>query len=130
VIANGDITDAASAAEALRLSGADGVMIGRGARGRPWQPGQIAARLNGRTPAADPAGAALLDLIAGHYEAILGFYGRDLGLRVARKHLGWYLARIAGAEELRRALMVETEPATVLRLLRHGLGGGDLRVAA
>jgi nifR3 family TIM-barrel protein len=130
VIANGDITDAASAAEALRLSGADGVMIGRGARGRPWLPGQIAARLNGRTPAADPAGAALLDLIAGHYEAILGFYGCDLGLRVARKHLGWYLARIAGAEELRRALMVETDPATVLRLLPQGLGRSDIRVAA
>ncbi len=130
VIANGDITDADTAREALRLSGADGVMIGRGARGRPWLPGQIAARLNGRRPAADPAGTALLDLITGHYEAMLGFYGRDLGLRVARKHLGWYLDRIAGAQELRRALMVETDPATVLRLLRHGLGGSDTRVAA
>src|SRR5690606_8875125 len=114
------IVDAASAAEALLLSGADGVMIGRGARGRPWLAGQIAALLNGRVPPPAPAGAALLDLIATHYEAMLGFYGRDLGLRVARKHLGWYLDGIAGAAALRRVLLVETDPAAVLRLLRRG----------
>ncbi len=96
VIANGDIVDAASARRALALSGADGAMIGRGARGRPWALGRIAATLAGRPPPPAPAGAALRALICGHYEAMLSFYGRELGLRVARKHLGWYLEGIAG----------------------------------
>ena len=91
VIANGDITDAATAREALRLSGADGVMIGRGAQGRPWALAQIAAELAGRAGPVVPRGAALADLVAGHYEAMLEFYGAELGNRVARKHLGWYL---------------------------------------
>jgi nifR3 family TIM-barrel protein len=130
VIANGDIVDAATAREALRLSGADGVMIGRGARGRPWLLGQVAAVLNGRQPPASPDGAGRAALIAAHYEAMLRFHGRELGLRMARKHLGWYLDAIPGAAPLRRALMVETDAATVLDLLRSRLADTDARVAA
>ncbi len=120
VIANGDIMDAGDARRALALSGADGVMIGRGARGRPWVLGQVAAVLAGRRPPAAPSGAALAELVGGHYEAILGFYGRDLGVRVARKHVGWYL-EAAGAGALRDRLVRIGDPAVVLRELRAGL---------
>ncbi len=118
VIANGDIVDLASARRARVLSGAAGVMIGRGARGRPWILGQIAAALSGRRPPEAPSGDGFRDLVCGHYEAMLGFYGRDPGLRIARKHLGWYLA---DAPVLRARLLPLTDAGTVLRELRHGL---------
>jgi tRNA-dihydrouridine synthase B len=121
VIANGDIRDAADARRALALSSADGVMIGRGARGRPWLLGQVSAILAGDPPPAAPDGAALAELVCGHYRAMLAFYGPDLGLRVARKHLGWYLDALPGAAALRARLLAMTEPAAVLRTLAKGL---------
>jgi tRNA-dihydrouridine synthase B len=121
VIANGDIVDADSARRALALSGADGVMVGRGARGRPWLLAGIAARIAGARPPPAPDGGALAALILGHYQAMLGFYGRDLGVRMARKHLGWYLAAIPGGSALRPRLMALTEPEAVTRALAEGL---------
>lgn len=114
VIANGDIVDAGTARAARAASGADGVMVGRGAQGRPWVLAQIAAALHGCRAPVVPQGAALADLVARHYEAILSFYGRDLGLRVARKHLGWYLDA-AGAP--RGLVLSDEDPASVLRTL-------------
>ncbi len=116
VIANGDIVDLASAQEALRASGADGVMVGRGAQGAPWRLAQIAHGLHGGAAPVVPQGQALADLVAEHYTDMLGFYGHDLGLRCARKHLGWYLAA-AGAGAARAAILTSDDPATVLRLL-------------
>jgi tRNA-dihydrouridine synthase B len=116
VIANGDIVDAASAKAALAASGADGVMVGRGAQGRPWVLAEIAAALFGRPAPVVPTGTALAALVAAHYEAILSFHGRDLGLRMARKHLGWYL-EAAGAGACRQALLTATDPAVVLALI-------------
>ncbi len=121
VLVNGDIRSAADARAALAQSGADGVMIGRGAQGRPWLAGRIAAELRGETPEAAPSGGALHDLILEHYAAILGFYGVDLGLRVARKHVGWYLDGVAGGAELRRQVLTLTEPGAVARRLAAGL---------
>jgi nifR3 family TIM-barrel protein len=121
VIANGDIVDAAGAAEALRLSGADGVMVGRGAQGRPWALAEIAAALDGGPPPCVPRGAALADLVAGHYEATLSFYGRDLGLRVARKHLGWYMDEAGTGAVLRRRVLTARDPAEVLAALPEAL---------
>ncbi len=115
VIANGDIVDAATARRALSLSGADGVMIGRGAQGRPWALAEVAHRLYGTAAPDVPQGAALVDMISSHYEAMLGFYGTDMGVRVARKHLGWYLADTA--PQLRRQILTSGQPAEVLRLL-------------
>ncbi|MCL5778748.1 tRNA dihydrouridine synthase DusB [Limibaculum sp. FT325] len=130
VFANGDIVDAPSARAALEASGAAGVMIGRGARGAPWVPALVAAGLYGAPRPAVPEGAALADLIARHHEAQLAFYGRDLGLRTARKHLGWYLDRVEGADRLRAALMRAERPEDVARLLA-GLGqDGQGRLAA
>ncbi|MGR3572778.1 tRNA dihydrouridine synthase DusB [Brevirhabdus sp.] len=119
VIANGDITDSATAARALRLSGADGVMVGRGARGRPWLLAQIAADLFAAPAPQVPEGAALAAMIGAHYQAMLEFYGPALGGRNARKHLGWYLDGGAPDPALRRAILTETAPGTVLRLLRE-----------
>ena len=118
VIVNGDILDAATARRALALSGADGLMIGRAARGRPWLVGEIAAAIAGRRAPARPALAALA---REHYALTVGFYGRDLGVRMARKHLGWYLDGLPGAGPLRARLMVLTDPDAVLRTLARGL---------
>ncbi len=121
VIANGDITSTATARAALERSGADGVMVGRGAQGRPWLLAQIAAEMFG-SPAPDvPRGGALAGLVAAHYEAMLGFYGRDLGLRVARKHLGWYMDTAGTGAALRRRILTARDPGEVLRALPEAL---------
>ena len=122
VIANGDITDAATAATALRLSGADGVMVGRGAQGAPWRLAQIAHQLYGTPAPIIPQGAAFADMVAEHYEAMLAFYGPALGLRCARKHLGWYLDTAQVGAGARHAVLTAEDPATVLRLIRSVLG--------
>lgn len=120
VVANGDVTDAASAAAALRASGAAGVMVGRGAQGAPWVLAEIAHAIHGTPAPAIPEGDALADLVAEHYESILSFYGADLGLRLARKHLGWYAER-AGAP-LRAEMMVSSTAQETLGLIRRAFG--------
>lgn len=121
VIANGDIVDTATARQALAQSGADGVMMGRGAQGRPWALAQVAAALYG-TPAPEvPQGDALAQMVCGHYEAMLSFYGVDLGRKVARKHLGWYMDEAGSDPVQRKAILTEPEPANVLRALPDAL---------
>ncbi len=122
VIANGDIVDSASARTAREQSGADGLMVGRGAQGRPWRIAEIAHDLYGSAAPDVPIGAALVDLVQEHYDAILRFYGHDLGRRVARKHLGWYMDTVAPTP-LRRAVLTQTDPAEVMRLLPDALDG-------
>jgi tRNA-dihydrouridine synthase B len=121
VIANGDITCADTARQALAQSGADGVMIGRGARGRPWLCAQVAHEVFGTPAPQVPQGAALAEMVAGHYEAILDFYGATLGTRVARKHLGWYMDGAATPDILRRAVLTAASPRAVLDLLPRAL---------
>ena len=121
VVANGDITDAATAREALRLSGADGVMIGRGAQGAPWTLAEVASELTGTPPPEIPQGGALIDMVSGHYEAMLSFYGPELGNRVARKHMGWYMDRAGTPAALRKTVMTERDTTRVLRLLPAAL---------
>jgi nifR3 family TIM-barrel protein len=121
VIANGDIVDGATARAALARSGADGVMIGRGAQGRPWLLAQVAADLWGRPGPRVPTGGAFVDMVSGHYEAMLSFYGTALGVRVARKHLGWYMDTATPDPALRRAVLTAHDPARVLALLPDAL---------
>lgn len=91
VVVNGDIVDLNAARDALAASGAQAVMIGRGAQGQPWLVGQVGDALAGRTPEAAPTGQARLALILEHYAMMIDEYGEQLGVRCARKHLGWYL---------------------------------------
>ncbi len=121
VIANGDIVDAGTAQSALDQSGADGVMVGRGAQGRPWQLAAIAHAIWDAPAPEVPEGDDLVDMVSRHYEAMLSFYGNDLGLRVARKHLGWYMDEAGTGAELRRAVLTRKEAAEVLSLLPEAL---------
>lgn len=123
VIANGDIVDVATAKEALRLSRCDGVMIGRGAQGRPWLLAQVASELHGTQAAAVPQGFDLEQMVCGHYEAMLSFYGTELGRKMARKHLGWYMDDALTAPDLRRAVLTEADPQAVIRLMAEALAG-------
>ncbi|WP_439601415.1 tRNA dihydrouridine synthase DusB [Devosia sp.] len=131
VVVNGDITSIGAAREALQQSGAAAVMIGRGAQGQPWAVGQIGAQLAGREPQPAPAGGALAELVAGHYDAMLTDYGTQLGVRVARKHLDWYLeaAGMVLDKPVRSQLLNELEPATVSRMISD-IYSGDWRLAA
>lgn len=117
VIANGDIIDVATARAALAASGADGVMIGRGAQGAPWRLAQVAAALYGQAAPQIPQGSDLSDLVIEHYDQILSFYGLDLGLRVARKHLGWYL-EAAGRPDAREEIVTAATPDRVRALIK------------
>ena len=113
VVANGDIIDVSSARQALLQSGAAGVMIGRGAIGKPWMAAQIAAGLAGREVDLRPRGQAYADLVARHCEAHLSFYGTNPGVRAMRKHLDGYLGQVNGAAHLRTWLIRETDPTRV-----------------
>mgnify|MGYP001035199900 CR=1 FL=1 len=118
VFANGDICSAADARMALEASGAEGVMIGRGAQGRPWILQQIAHELWGAEQPEIPQGADFCDMVSEHYEAMLVFYGDLHGSRVARKHLGWYMDEAATPAALRKLILTERDTAVVLRLIR------------
>jgi tRNA-dihydrouridine synthase len=117
VIANGDIIDTKCARQALGQSGADGVMVGRGAQGRPWALAEIAHDIFNEKVPVIPNGNDLTLLISDHYEAMLSFYGVDFGNRVARKHLGWYMDYFGTSAKLRRAILTEKNTKTVLSLI-------------
>jgi len=129
VIANGDIVDAATARKAMNLSEADGVMIGRGAQGRPWVLAQIAAEVWGTPAPQVPQGKELADMVCDHYEDMLRFYGPELGNRVARKHLGWYLDGAGTGAALRKQVLTSRTNSEVLRLIPRALRAGE-RMAA
>ena len=123
VIVNGDIASPEDAKEALLLSGADGVMLGRAALGRPWLLGEVSYALDARRYST-PSLAARCEIAIEHYRGLLGLYGVALGLRHARKHLQAYAAHAlagsahSGAPALKAALVRTEEPAQVERLLR------------
>ena len=118
VIVNGDILSVADARMALGVSGADGVMIGRGAYGAPWQPGRIAVALATGVDPGRPSPVVQSQIAREHYTAMLESYGTHLGVRVARKHLGWYLESsgrpVEDVKRWRRRLCQAEEPAAVL----------------
>jgi nifR3 family TIM-barrel protein len=133
VIANGDITSLADAWRCLSASQARAVMIGRAAMGQPWIVGEIAAGLAGRGWVA-PSPAVKAAAAVEHYEGLLSLYGREVGLRHARKHLAAY-AEAAAADghhvppETRQGLVTSTEPRQVVGLLQ-GLFDTPVRKAA
>jgi tRNA-dihydrouridine synthase B len=137
VVVNGDIESFDDADAALAASGADAVMVGRGAQGRPWFPGQLARYLEAGKREAPPLLAEQLALISALYGEMLGLYGVEIGSRHARKHLGWALdtaAVAAGASDdllktHRGRVLTATDPALVLRLLAEAFDvfGSDIR---
>ncbi len=117
VIANGDITTVQAAAEALRRSGADGVMVGRGCYGRPWFPAQVAGFLRHGNCPVDPDLAGQKSIMLEHYAAMLTHFGSQAGLRLGRKHIAWYSRGLPGSAEFRAAVMRIDDVPGVLRLI-------------
>ncbi|WIM13914.1 tRNA dihydrouridine synthase DusB [Enhydrobacter sp.] len=117
VIANGDINSLDDVDQALEQSGADGIMIGRGAYGRPWFLNQTIHYLRTGEKLAEPSLADQYAAVRSHFEAMLEHYGAETGVRMARKHLGWYSKGLPASAEFRAAVNRETEPDKVRAML-------------
>ena len=114
VIVNGDICTVDDAANALEQSGADGLMIGRGAYGKPWLLGQVMHWWKTGQTLASPDFDEQYETVIEHYERMLDLYGRDVGAKVARKHLGWYTKGMYGSAEFRNHVNFIDDPDQVL----------------
>ena len=119
VIANGDICTLEDAVAALDQSGADGVMIGRGAYGKPWLLGQVMAHLTHGTRLPDPSIEEQYHVITGHYGAMLAHYGEITGVNLMRKHIGWYTKGLHGSAEFRNAVNFTPDSKTVFDMLER-----------
>jgi tRNA-dihydrouridine synthase B len=112
VVANGDVHSPEEAKRVLEATGADGIMIGRAAQGRPWLFREIAHYLATGEIAAPPAAAEIRDVLLEHLEGLYALYGEEQGARVARKHIGWTVRELPGGEHF-RASVVRIERAPV-----------------
>jgi nifR3 family TIM-barrel protein len=133
VLVNGDILSPDDASRAIAVSGAHGVMVGRGAYGAPWMPGRIAQFLSGGKDPGNPRLDEQRDIAIEHVEAMLVHYGNELGLRNARKHVGWYLASSGAAEGTVKAwrakLCTSLDPHQVLSGLKAFYSGAEMVAA-
>lgn len=130
VIVNGDICSIADARQALSQSGAEGVMIGRGAYGRPWLLGQTIAELGGGGTKPDPTLDEQLATMLEQYDDMLSLYGTQTGVNLARKHVGWYTKGLPGSAELRNMVNQQDDPQTVISMLREFYAPWVSRAAA
>ena len=132
VIANGDITSVEKSLEVLRLTNADGLMIGRAAQGRPWIFQELMNGLQNRSVFTPLAKNQLRDIMLGHLEDMHRFYGESTGIRVARKHLTWYCQSLVNADEFRYEVVRVGSAEEQLRLTREYFDreGGGISIAA
>ena len=123
VIANGDIDTPEKSLEVLRLTNADGLMIGRGAQGRPWIFRELISGLNDKPKKPPVAKKELRDIMLGHLNELHRFYGEQTGVRVARKHLTWYCDKLASADEFRYQAVRVNSASEQIRLTQEFFGG-------
>ena len=114
LIANGDGNSIADIKQMMALSGADGVMVGRGAYGRPWFIGELAEQLDAGTGCAKKSLAEQMALYIEHYELMMSFHGTEFGVRIARKHLGWMMGRLLEQQ----AVSIETSNLFQAKLMK------------
>ncbi|QCO04388.1 tRNA dihydrouridine synthase DusB [Azospirillum argentinense] len=130
VVVNGDITSFDAVDRALAESGADGVMIGRGAYGRPWFPAQVMHYIRTGERLPDPPLHEQLDTLLEHYDAMLAHYGVEGGLRVARKHISWYSTGLRDSAEFRSEVNRMSDPERVRGFIRDFYAPAIERMAA
>jgi tRNA-dihydrouridine synthase B len=119
VIGNGDVVTEEDAAELLAKSGADGVMVGRGTYGRPWFLASVRSFLATGRKIAPPSLAQQYEIIRDHYEDLLSLYGTHTGVRIARKHLGWYSKGLPSSAAFRREINALDDPTKVIETARR-----------
>jgi len=119
VIGNGDVVTIEDARTMLEQSGADGVMIGRGSYGRPWFLGQVIHHLKTGQLLADPSLPDQLAILLEHYDSLLTHYGTHAGIRIARKHIGWYSKGLKGSAEFRAAVNACADGDQVVQMIRN-----------
>jgi tRNA-dihydrouridine synthase B len=125
VFANGDIDSPARARDVLAFTGAAGIMIGRAAHGRPWIFRQVKTYLATGIAVGPPCHREVRDIIIGHLESLHEFYGENVGVRMARKHLGWYCRHLPSAPRLPAELLTATRAADQLRMTDEFLAAND-----
>lgn len=128
VIANGDITSLEKAKECINISGADGIMIGRGAYGKPWFINQVARYLSEGVIFPSPSILEQRDIILQHYEEMLSHYGIDTGLKLARKHLGWYSSGIHNSSSFRAKINCIEDSLEVKKLIYEFYSDASLQI--
>lgn len=130
VVANGDIATPEDARRVLQATGADGVMVGRAAQGRPWLFREIAHYLATGERLAAPGMEEVCAVLVEHLEGLYDLYGEEPGARIARKHIGWTVARLPGGEAFRRRANTLVDAAAQLDAVREYFGCFDQRLAA
>ncbi|MBX9805251.1 MAG: tRNA dihydrouridine synthase DusB [Alphaproteobacteria bacterium] len=119
VIGNGDVVTVEDAANLLQQSGADGVMVGRGAYGKPWFINQVGHYLKSGERLPEPPLAEQHQIILEHFEEILSHYGENTGVKIARKHVGWYSKGLAGSTDFRVAVNQMDTPSAMIALINE-----------
>ena len=130
LIVNGDIVTPEDAVKALEISGADGVMVGRGSYGKPWLINAIDQYIKTGHHKEEPSPQQRKELLLEHWEAMLEYYGKQSGIRIARKHLGWYVKCLRNAGEFRERVNHSDDYAEIKSMINEFFAPYEERIAA